>query len=182
VISQDSICRGAKGKVKAPGWQFGGNLAQMKRPPLSKSASTLPQCGPGSYGANDGLGTQVASTKKTAAVAKFSTADRVKGQIAVSPGYAGVSTGVTDNPGPGTYDGTSAVGRQADAKKPSSYSYSFGTEKRDTLGTGKSAANPGPGAYAENPGQGSQPNSKYRTSQRALFGTAARTSPMNAVG
>jgi len=177
VTSQNIISRG-KSKSKAPQTSFGGNLARVKRSGVRPS-TTLPQCGPGTYGCRDGLGTQASSMKRTAAVAKFGTADRTKSEVAVQPGYAGKSKAVQDNPGPGTYAATSAVGKQADAKKPTSYAYSFGSEKRTTF---QSKKVPGPGAYNSAPGLGLQSNSKFRTTQKFVFGTSERGSMQNPVG
>jgi hypothetical protein len=175
---------------------------------VSDSFSTLPQCGPGSYGAREAIGKQTSSTKKTAARANFGTADRYKSETAMSPGYAGRSKGGVENPGPGTYNAPSSLQKQhgmfiayssqhcliltrcslhhpsfPDASKESAFAFSFGTSTRDKDVLKEEMAKvPGPGAYVSAPGCGVQANSRYRTSQRTLFGTSARGGLQNPVG
>lgn len=182
--SHDKISKKGS-KHKAPTFSFGGNLAKVKRGGLSNSSSTLPQCGPGAYGANGSVGGQISSLKKTAPRANFGTADRQKSESAVQPGYAGKSKGVRDNPGPGSYSHYSSMSKQSDAKKPSSYAFKFGTENRakaDALRNRDVHSTPGPGAYSAPPPNGIQTNSRFKTSSKALFGTAERGSMSTAVG
>ena len=176
---QDMISRGKK-KNRAPATSFGGNLGKMKRPSMSLRTGAPPQCGPGTYTAKQaGIGTQVSSSKRTAPRAKFGTQDRVKGQMALAPGYKAPSTSGALNPGPGAYAHRSAVGVQSDAKKPSVARYSFGKEPRGVSRAGKV---PGPGAYNSSATMGAQVNSRYRTGARTQFGTAPRASMANNVG
>jgi len=178
----NKITRGT-GKSKAPAWAFAGNLNQVARDGVSDSFSTLPQCGPGSYGAREAIGKQTSSTKKTAARANFGTADRYKSEVAISPGYQGRSKGGVENPGPGTYNAPSSLQKQSDASKESAFAFSFGTSTRDKDVLKEEMAKvPGPGAYVSAPGCGVQANSRYRTSQRTLFGTSARGGLQNPVG
>lgn len=182
--NHNSISR-KSGKKKAPASSFGGNLAKVKRGGLGNSSSTLPQCGPGAYGAAGSVGGQISSLRKTAPRANFGTADRAKSENAVQPGYAGKSKGVRDNPGPGSYSHYSSLSKQADAKKPSSYAFKFGTENRakaDAMRNRDVHSTPGPGAYTSAPGNGAQMNSQYRTSTRALFGTSTRGDMATPVG
>jgi len=182
--SHNKICRKA-GKKTAPTYSFGGNLAKVKRGGVGSSTSTLPQCGPGSYGASPSVGGQVNSLKKTAARANFGTADRTRSEVAVQPGYAGKSKGVRDNPGPGAYSAMSSIGKQSDAKKPSSFNFKFGTEvrsKADALRNRDIYSTPGPGAYQAAPGNGVQMNSRFASSSRTLFGTSERSSLSTPVG
>ena len=170
VVTQDHISRGNT-KHAAPKSSFGGNLGQMKRPALSNMISTPKQCGPGTYTAPGGLGKQPSSRAKTAPRANFGTADRVKSQVAMAPGYKGRSSQAAMNPGPGTYNSRSGLGLQADGKKPTAARYVFGKGSR---GEKSRAFTPGPGAYTATPTMGMQPNSRFATSSRAKFGTARR--------
>ena len=81
-----------------------------------------------------GIGKQPLSRKRTAPRAAFGTADRVKGQMALAPGYKAPSQSGALNPGPGAYKHRSGVGVQSDAKKPSAARYSFGKQKRGARG------------------------------------------------
>lgn len=183
-ISHNSISR-KSGKKKAPVYSFGGNLAKVKREGLAGKTATLAGCGPGSYGAKESVGSQVSSLKRTAPRANFGTADRTKSEVAVQPGYAGKSKGVADNPGPGSYSHNSSMSKQADAKKPSSFAFKFGTENRskaEERANRDKFSTPGPGAYNDSPGAGFQVNSRHRTSQRTLFGTSNRGDLATPVG
>jgi len=171
VVTQDHISRG-KAKRCAPKSSFGGNLGQMRRPELSNMSGTPKQCGPGTYAQPGGLGKQPSSRAKTAPRANFGTADRVKSQVAMAPGYKARSTQAAMNPGPGAYNSRSGLGLQSDAKKPSAARMVFGNVAR--LPKERAAMNPGPGAYTATPGMGMQPNSRFATSSRAKFGTARR--------
>lgn len=184
VTSHNKISRKG-GKTHAPASSFGGNLAKVKRDGLGNTSSTLPQCGPGAYGANGSVGGQISSLKKTAPRANFGTADRQKSESAVQPGYAGKSKGVRDNPGPGSYSHYSSMSKQSDAKKPSSFAFKFGTENRakaDALRNRDVHSTPGPGAYSAPPPNGIQTNSRFKTSATALFGTSSRGSLSTPVG
>jgi hypothetical protein len=176
VTDHNKIAR-KKGKAQAPTFSFGGNMAKVKRSGPGVRANTLPQCGPGSYEAKEAVGKQSSSLKRTSARCNFGTADRSKSEVTVQPGYKGKSKGVADNPGPGSYEHISSVGKQASAKKQSSYRFSFGNETRDkqmALKNRDIQSTPGPGAYGTAPGIGLQCNSKYQTTQRTLFGTSER--------
>ena len=129
------------------------------------------------------MGKQSSSLKKTSARCNFGTADRSKSEVTVQPGYAGKSKGVADNPGPGSYEHGSSVGRQPNAKKQSSYRFSFGNETRDkrvALESSDIQQTPGPGSYTSAPALGQQTNSKYETTSKTLFGTSERPDLGNA--
>ena len=65
--NHDKISRVGLSKTKAPAWAFAGQLNKVNRSPDLGTGCTLPQCGPGSYGAREAIGKQTSSTKKTAA-------------------------------------------------------------------------------------------------------------------
>lgn len=154
-------------KRKAPAISFGLRTPNY----LQVRTTTGDAIGPGSYEQSTSMGPQVSSKKTTTPGFSMGSTDRHKLAEVLSPDFSPNVRG-PQSPGPTSYDAPSGMGRQLTSTKPSSQSFSFGSEGK--LKRNKDNHVPGPGSYAADSMLGLQADSKRPSYGGCKFGTSQR--------